>query len=272
MKISNLIASLFLAVVLIWGCSSSQDEAREKKLANLKSPVDDIIKTLDDTTDYSILLYDMDADDDFKKFKHKYRIIAVHDSFPGQDSSQVVTTDTTDWKVVTEDFFVDNAEYMGMELASKNHGKVIRPKVPSPAGYSNHVGNTRYGSWRTNDSGNSYWAFYGRYMMFSSMLHMATYPIYRSGYGAYRSSYSAGRPYYGTSTTGGGRMYGSGGSYTSATRSSSTWGRKMSQPGFKSKINNRVSQSKTTRASKTSRSGSRYSGKSSKGGGGGSGK
>lgn len=59
------------------------------------------------------------------------------------------------------------------------------------------VGNPHYGRWRADSSGNSFWAFYGRYAMMSH--------LFGGGYRTYYGSWSSRRPYsyyhdYGRST------------------------------------------------------------------------
>ncbi len=62
------------------------------------------------------------------------------------------------------------------------------------------VGNPHYGSWRTNSSGNSLWAWYGQYAFFSSMMNRSYYYdswSRRRGYSYYhdygRSTYTSPR-------------------------------------------------------------------------------
>lgn len=259
MKLKNLalILSLF-SLVIFFSCGDSDEEKRRKKLlSDMKpSPVDDIIRDMSTVDNFSVILHDMDVNDELTKFKHQYRIITMKDTVP-QDS-------TTKWFEVSEAFFVENSENMGMEIASKKDGKVS--KVASPPGYSNYVGNEKYGQWKSDpSSGRSYWSFYPAYSTLGTMFLLSSMPIYRSGYMNYRSHYNSGRPYYGT-TSGGGRRYGTGSTYANKTRSSSTWSRKMSNSSFKQKVNSRVSQSRSAlsgrSSGKSSRSGSRYSGSS----------
>lgn len=230
----------------------------------VKSPIDDLIRDMDSLQNFTIILFDMDAED--SKYKHRYKIITqkmgtvTAKTTAGLDSSYnelVPEEKLTDWKPVDEVVFDNYIKDMGMEVASKVDGKVS--KTVSPPGYSNYVGNERYGQWKQDNSGNSFWEFYGKYMFISSMFNLlAGPPIYRSGYGNYRSSYLNGRSYYG-STAGGRSRYGT----FSQSNANSNFSRKMANnSNFKNRINNSVQRStaRTKSGSRSiSKSGSRYS-------------
>lgn len=241
-----------------------------KQAAPQKSPVDILIRDLSAEQNFSIILYDMDYDEAKKQYKHQYNVLVEKD-----DSVQVKKTD---WLVVSHAFFNQNAENMGMELASKKDGKLS--KVAAPAGYSNYVGNEKYGHWKERD-GNRFWEFYGKYTFMSSMFRMAAYPVGYSSWNNYNSNYYGQRSYYGQ-TTNGQRMYGTNSSYAKA-NTSSTWNNKPS--GFKSRVRSQVQRStpaksstaststkRTSTQQKTTRSSSRYSSSSTRSRGGGSGK
>jgi hypothetical protein len=145
---------------------------------------------------------------------------------------------------------------MGMELASKFDGKV--KKETSPAGYSNYVGNERYGSWRTHSDGSRFWEFYGKYAFMSSMFNLATMPIRYSMWNDYHSNYRGhGRTYYGTGSYG--RYYGSNSRYSNNVAKNRTWASKPKT--YKEKLRAKVKQS-ASRA-KISRSSNRVSSRSS---------
>lgn len=218
-----------------------------------KNPVDNLVRDMTDVYTYSIILYDMNVDGTFfKEYQHQYRIIkqASADAEP--------TEQITDWQKVSEDYFAQNENNMGMEIAAKNEeGKVS--KVAAPPGYNNYVGNSRYGHWQGSGA-NSFWVFYGQYAMLSSLFNMATFPVRRSYYNDYTSYRGSGRPYYGP-TTSGRTTYGTNSSYTSRVRPNSTWSRTSTS-----------SRSFRTNSSPTSRSSSRYGNTSSRSRGGGFGK
>ncbi len=221
----------------------------------VKSPVDNMTKTLKDVKNYTIILNDMNVDGSmFKTYKHKYQVIIEKDS--------VLKDSTTKWYEVSKTYFMKNYNNMGMEVATKRNGKL--KKAIAPPGYSNYVGNSNYGSWN-NSGGNSFWEFYGKYAMISTMFHMATYPAYRSSYRTYNSSYrNSGRSYYGAKT-GGSYAYGTNSKYNKSTRSGSSWSSKASNKSFRNKVNSRVSRSSSSSRSSSRRSSSSRSRSSSSG-------
>jgi uncharacterized membrane protein YgcG len=228
-----------------------------------KTPVDELIIKLDDQKDFTIILADMDAESKTfsTTYKHRYKIITNGaDSMPKEE--------LTDWYEVHKNFFDQHVNDLGMEICSKSDGKV--EKVVSPPGYSNYVGNARYGSWQTDNSGNSFWAFYGQYAFMSSMIGLMTNPIYRSSYYDYRNNYrGVGQPYYGT-TSSGAPAYGTYSAHSQATNPN-FHNRLNSNSAFRNKVNSSVSRSTSgSRSSGTSgRSSSRSSGSARRSGGGG---
>jgi len=231
-----------LTIVLLASCGKK----------HVKSPLDVIIRDLPSDKVFSIILNDMDAEGSFMvEYKHQYKIILENEKGEPEEQDLI-------WRDVEEEFFDLHANNMGMEIASRGEdGKLI--KTASPPGYNNYVGNERYGHWQSHGGGSSFWAFYGQYAFMSSMFRMSTYPVYRSYYTDYRTSYyGTGRSYYGP-TTNGRPTYGTGSNYGSSYKPNSSWSRKSSN--FKQRV-----------MSRTSRSGSRYGGTSSRSSGGGYGK
>jgi hypothetical protein len=184
----------------------------------------------------------MDADNG-SVYKHKYQVILER-----EDTVQSVETS---WKTVLDIFFEQHIDDMGMEIVSKKDG--VLHKQVAPAGYSNFVGNPKYGQW-SERNGSSFWAFYGRYAFMSSMFNMMAYPARRSYWNDYRGSYyGSGRAYYGPS---GSKVYGTK-SYTSSTAGkSSSWGNKSSD--FKSNVRSSVSRSASATKSRSYTSKSPY--------------
>ena len=215
-----------------------------------------------DLQNFSIILHDMDYDDGTDKYKHQYQIV--------KEQPDTVTSEITQWYDVTDIEFNKNIENMGMEIASKKDGVV--KKVAAPPGYSNSVGNEKYGQWKTRSDGTSFWEFYGQYMFISSMFNMMSYPVSRGYYDDYGRSYRSGRSYYGPSS-GGKSMYGTNSSYNSS-KTSSKWGSKPSsfKSSVRSKVSRSASRSTAAKNSRTSRSSSRYSSSSSRSRSGGYGK
>lgn len=238
MKIQHILWALLVPFLFI-SCGDSY----------VNSPVDDLIKKMDKEKDFTIILYDMDIEGSWSKdYKHRYKIITNgEDSLPKEK--------ITEWYPVDEEFFDMHSKDMGMEIASKVDGKIS--KETAPPGYSNYVGNERYGNWRTDSSGNSFWEFYGRYAMISNMMGLMSGPLYRSHYYDYHSNYRGVRPYYGTGT----HTYGT--FSPAAKKANPNFHQRMtSNSSFKSKVQSSVSRSSSARAS---RSGSRYSSSSSRG-------
>lgn len=212
-----------------------------------KEPIDNIIKENNQYTNFSIILYDMDFEEASDSYRHQYQVLV--EPLPPGDTT--IVESKTDWLNVSDDFFNKHVDDMGMEIAFKKDGKV--EKKTAPPGYSNYVGNEKYGEWRTDHSGNSFWAFYGRYAFMSSMFNMMTYPMYRSHYNDYYGNYySRGRSYYGP-RTGSGYAYGTN-SARNKSRSTASWNTKSSS--FKNKVRSKAQRSSST--SKRSRSRSRY--------------
>lgn len=211
-----------------------------------KSPLDNFIRDYANDSNFVVILHDMDVDDPTigsTKYMHKYQIITERSGAP--------EASITDWYTVTDEFFNKNVDNMGMELLSKKDG--VLHKNVAPAGYSNYIGNERYGSWQHNN-GSSFWQFYGQYAFMSSMFNLMSYPARRSYWNDYRGGYyGSSRPYYGPN---GSRMYGTQSYSKTNAGKKSSWGSKSST--FKSQVRNRVQRSaSTTKRNRISRSSSR---------------
>lgn len=251
----GIIAILFF-MISFKGCFKDSDQSQqrvsERQTVYEKSPVDILIRDLSNEQAFTIILYDMDYSEASDKYKHEYNVIVERD-----DS---VYSQNTEWAVVSSAFFKANVDNMGMELASKKDGKIN--KSVAPAGYSNYIGNQKYGQWQERD-GNRFWEFYGKYAFMSSMFRMAMFPVGYSNWNNYHTNYyGQGRGYYGTSSNGS-RMYGTNSNYTKA-NNSSTWNNKSSD--FKSRVQSKVSRSTASNSrvnrsstTKRTRSSSRYS-------------
>ncbi len=249
-KINTLL--LLGAIVFMYACGGSSNSydsynssSNQSKKRFVKNPVDDIIRDNTMEKSFSIILYDMNVEDmdGDNRYYHKYAIVKEQDTVP--------TIDSTDWKEVDEQYFWENEDNMGMEIASKTEDGKVK-KVASPPGYSNYVGNPRYGHWQTNSSGQSFWAWYGRYAFMSSMFRMAFYPpIYYSHYSTYRSYYVRGQSYYG----------GTGSSPTYGSRSSAV---RKSNPNFFQRKANSTAWTKSSSRRNTNYRGSSYGKSSSK--------
>lgn len=168
-----------------------------------KNPVEEIaLKIL--PTEHSVVLNDMDIEetDKFIKYKHKYTILKVE-----KDS---LIVDSTDWKPVSEKYFLAHENDLGMEILSYHNGKLN--KVAKPVGYDWAIGNPKEGEWvvekdSVKHTSKKVWRpRVGSMLFWYWMLRRPT--PYRSynNYGSYRGT----RPYYG---------YGSNKKYSYGTRS-----------------------------------------------------
>lgn len=217
-----------------------------------KNPLDVMVRDLTEAKTFSIILYDMDVEGNFSKtYKHQYRIVKemAGDTIP--------TEEITDWMTVNEDFFWEHENDMGMEVASKGEdGKVH--KVTGPPGYSQYVGNERYGRWR-NDGGSRFWEFYGQYAFMRSMFGYGMRPIYYRDYNTYYSSYRYQKPYYGSKTKSGNNSWGT---YSDHSRKSNPnfFERKSRKSNWSKSSNRSTSRSRSGSRSRSSSSRSRSSG------------
>ncbi|NOU61098.1 hypothetical protein [Marinifilum caeruleilacunae] len=252
---------MFFIVKTCGSCdsSTSRQQTSSSQVAKTwkKSPVDELIKELNGEQNFSIILFDMDANESGSDYRHQYQVLI--------QKPDTVLEKKTDWKEVDEAFFSQHINDMGMEIATKKDGKLTKQAVP--AGYNHYVGNEKYGRWE-NRGGSSFWAFYGQYAFMSSMFNMMTYR--RSYWDDYNRGgyYGGSRGYYGPNSSN--PVYGTK-SYTSSTSGkSSTWGSKPNT--FKDRVRTKVSRSSnqssrfsSTRSKssstvnkRTSRSSSRY--------------
>lgn len=249
----NTLTKVILGIIVVFfiakTCSRSDSSSLAVTETWQKSPVDNLIKDLNAEQNFSIVLFDMDADEASDSYRHQYQVII--------EKTDTVVEQKSTWKNVSPTFFSQHLNDMGMEIASKKDGVLTKQAVP--AGYNHYVGNEKYGRWE-NRGGSSFWAFYGQYAFMSHMFNMGSYR--RSYYNDYRGGgyYGSSRGYYGPS--GGSPVYGTK-SYTSSGNGRSTkWASKPST--FKEKVRSRVSRSSSSTrssartSSKTTRSSSRY--------------
>jgi hypothetical protein len=246
-RIFNL-GTLFLLVAVLASCGSSDKE----KFA--KSPVDQLLKKYDKEKPLSLILYDIELDEGFfsDTYKHKYKVVRekpekTTDSLGNEITIGKPYETLTDWYEVSEGFFNENANNMGMEVAYRDENGKLN-KVPAPPGYNRYVGNKQYGQWSTGSNGNSFWAFYGQYMFMSSMFNLMS-PIPRHGYNSYRTQYYGKKPYYGSTKTGG-TKYGTFGSnsFAKGSRAPSVSNKSSS---FQNRVSSTVSRSGNSAAAKS---------------------
>jgi len=214
---------LFFSLIL-FGCNSGK-----KPYEVATEPAQSIINEMG-IDDYSIVLNDMDIteDDDFIYYKHKYVIIK-----PKDDQLDV---DSTEWQNVSEEFFMNNENNLGMEIVSK-HGHKFST-VPKPVGFDWAVGNEKYGEWEVDSTSTNTtnperrWRyrngsnFFLMYWMFS---RRTPYSVYNN----YATTARGKTPFYGS----GNNTYGTKSNYNRAKRSSfysrksssNSWGKTYSK-------------------------------------------
>lgn len=163
------------------------------------------------------------------EFYHKYKVITI--TVKDKATRQSDTSNTEQVVKVPKTVYEIYKSNLGMAIESKSSGKyddeADKTKKPQPAGYQYIASpgtSNQYGHWRTNHSGNSFWAFYGQYHFMQSMFWGSSYqPIYVTHYRDYRTSYNSGRSYYGRSTTTGRSRYGTSGTTTASKYRSSKY-------------------------------------------------
>lgn len=206
------------AIILI-SCSSSRE-----------LPITKIQRQMKDVPTYTIILDDMQEEGFFsKRYQHKYKIVTAEE------------TKETEWYDVPKDFYLKNEPYLGMAVLSKKDGEM--DNSVSPPGYA-YVGDSRYGRWRDDGSGSSFWEFYGKYRLFSDFMGGWFRPINRYDYDTYRDYSSRQQPYYGRNNE-----YGTNG-YTAKSYKPDFFERKMSRQkasstSFGDRVNSRVGRTST---------------------------
>jgi hypothetical protein len=216
-----LLSVIVLAVILTY-CSVN----KQHKDKFQKNPVDELVRNMNSIPEFSIILYDMDFDEAKDIYKQQYQIVK-HVSQP----KDTILSEITKWYPVPQEFFDEHTKDMGMEIVTKTNGKVT--KETAPPGYSNYVGNPQYGHWN-NSGGSSFWEFYGKYAMMSSLFHMAFMPVRYSMWNDYNSMYRGrGQTFYG------GGAYGSNSRFAKFHNPMGMGNRS----GFASRVQSRVSRS-----------------------------
>ncbi|UZR96050.1 hypothetical protein [Chondrinema litorale] len=223
---------------------------------------------------YSVILYDanLDVKGNDTTFTHQYKILL-------EDSVGTPYDTLTNWLAVSDTAFDYYINDIGMTLASSTNDNTTS-ELSSPPGYHNYVGNTRYGSWQTNNTGNPVWEFYGKYAFLRTMLGYNR-PVYRGDYDDYYYNYRGRSSYYGQSLGAGKYAYGTRSDHatslnprnkfkstvqTRVARSSSS--KLTSMNSFRSSVSNRVSRSSSSSSisrSSSSRTSSYRGGSSSSG-------
>ncbi len=172
-----------------------------------ETPLERLAQQLDRYPEYSVVLQDM-SDEGFG-YAHQYRVV-VGEAQAGSDEP-VYRETVLDWLEVDSGTYARYQSSLGMVVLSKGPDGVV-DSTEQPPGYQ-QVGDERYGQWRDDGSGRSFWEFYGQYALLSNLIGGFGRPIYRDDWDGYRDSRSRGQTYYGPS----GREYGTSGSTTRQT-------------------------------------------------------
>jgi len=233
-----LIFSTFAFVLFLMAGCSTESRYTEEGL-------DTVIKEYRETPDLTIILYDQNYENG--KYQHQYQVL-----IPKPDST--LDAKVSPFYPVSDKFFNAHIDDLGMELANKTDGVVT--KTVAPAGYSQYVGNPKYGRWKENN-GSSFWEFYGKFAFMNSMFHTFSSPARYGYWNDYHHNYApSGRAYRGPNN-----YYGTQSYMKSNTGRSSAWGKTPSS--FRNDVRSRVQRSSTASKSKISRTSSRSSARSS---------
>ncbi len=212
------------------------------------NPVEKMQRELNEYPEYSIILEDMKMEGTFfKDYFHQYKIIHAEKA----GDSLAYFTNQTEWLLVDEDFFSNYQRYLGMTIASKSAEGDVSDS-PQPPGYQ-YVGDERYGQWRTDNSGGSFWEFYGKYAMLQALLGGWNRPIYQDDWRDYRTSRRNNQPYFGKN-----RQWGTDGTATKKTNPTFFQRRQMREQASKQSFTDKLKQ--RTRRSNMSKSRSRSGG------------
>ncbi|MFO7883910.1 MAG: hypothetical protein R6U68_03730 [Desulfobacteraceae bacterium] len=211
---------LFLSVTMcvFSGCSGG---------SIVDDPLNRIKDSLKGNSVYSVVLDDMKQEGVFfKDYYHKYLIVLPEKSR------------RTEWFKVNENFYKQNQDFLGMALLTNKDGKI--ETTPSPPGYD-LVGDPKYGQWREDSSGSSFWEFYGKYALISSLFGGWYRPVYQNDYRGYQQSRSSNRPFFGRQ-----KEFGSSGKIVKSKRPDFFSRRMSRKSSFSDKLQSRIGRSKTT--------------------------
>lgn len=212
---------LVIAMLFIYGCGGADGDL----------PITAIKKSLNNIPSYSIILEDMkEKGNIFKNYSHKYRVVKP-------DKANI-----TKWKEVPENYYKANETFLGMSLATKKDGKII--SSVAPPGYA-YVGDSNYGRWKQDSSGGSFWEFYGKYALLSSLLGSWHSPIYMNDFDDFRRHRKRKVPYFGRH-----KQYGTYGSIVKKSKPNfyarHTAKQRIKKTSFKNKVASKIGRTKTS--------------------------
>jgi len=122
-------------------------------------------------------------------------------------------TKETDWEQVDESFYEANLEFLGMAILAKPYGVFEQDRLiqAAPPGMA-YVGNSKYGEWKDNGSGDRFWSWYGKYALFSSLFFSPASFFNYNSWNGWHNNYRYQKPYFGE-TKDGLAQYGTHGAY-----------------------------------------------------------
>lgn len=170
-------------------------------------PVQEIRKTFAPNRSYTLILKDMDLRND--QYFHKYDLFEV-----AADSTVKITT--TEWKKVSDEFFLLHENNLGMELVSQMKDGNINGLI-TPPGFTNFVGNETYGSWVPvytdtlnvlSYSDSTIWQFNSQFSHLEKKLGLTGLDVTQREYEEFQQNYLFNRPYYGDKTVTDSTKYG----------------------------------------------------------------
>lgn len=203
--------SIFILSAFFMGCSDKEPFA---------VPVEPILSIIakQDTSNFAIVLNDMDITEDDTHIYYKHKYLTVN------PSDEQIKMDSTDWVNVSKGFFEKHEKDLGMELVSRFDGPIST--VVKPFGFDWAIGNEKYGEWvvdsttvKTTTTGQRQYERRWHYHPGSSFLFyywMFSRPVYYGSYRTYGTSYRGRSAYYGS----GNRSYGTSSPYQKKHRSS----------------------------------------------------
>ena len=185
------------------GCIALMAAALVVAACNTEAPLERLERQLEQYPEYSVTLQDMREDG----YLHQYGVVIGEPQAGSEDL--VYRESIRDFQKVGRRTFAQYQPHLGMVILSKDPDGIDRNQ--HPPGYQ-QVGNERYGQWRDEGGGRSFWVFYGQYALLSHMIGGFSRPIYRNDWDGYRSARGRGQTYYGA-----GGAYGTNGSVTRQT-------------------------------------------------------
>ena len=172
-----------------------------------QTPLERLQAQLDGFAEYSVVLHDMSTG--LFGYSHQYRVL-VGQPQPGSDEMEYRET-IRDWEEVDAATYSRYEPYLGMVILSKTGDGAVDGNA-HPPGYQ-QVGDQRYGQWRDDGRGGSFWEFYGQYALLRDVIGGFGRGVSRDDWNSYRDSRDRGQTYHGP----GGGVYGTNGSTTRQT-------------------------------------------------------